>query len=147
MVIVFRFIPPPVAIHSGDAGVVSTTADYQQFTQCILNKGELNGVRLLGAKTVDLMTCNHLPSALPLIAFEGSEPLLGVGIGLGFSLILDTAQSAVMGPVVDHGWGGYAETLFSFDPKEDMIAILITHYLPSQTYPIRKEFRTAVSQV
>jgi CubicO group peptidase (beta-lactamase class C family) len=137
---------PPVALHSGGSGLVSTTADYLQFSQCILNKGELNGVRLLGPKTVALMTCNHLPAVLLPIAFEGTEPMLGMGFGLGFSVMLDTAQTGVMGSVGDHGWGGYAETFFWIDPKEDMIAILMSQYLPSQTYPIRKEFRTSVYQ-
>jgi len=137
---------PPVALHSGGAGLVSTTADYLQFSQCILNKGELNGVRLLGPKTVALMTCNHLPAVLLPIAFEGTEPMLGMGFGLGFSVMLDTAQTGMMGSVGDHGWGGYAETFFWIDPKEDMIAILMSQYLPSQTYPIRKEFRTSVYQ-
>jgi CubicO group peptidase (beta-lactamase class C family) len=137
---------PPVAMHSGGSGLVSTTADYLKFTQCILNKGELNGVRLLGPKTVALMTSNHLPAALLPIAFEGTEPMLGMGFGLGFGVMLDTAQTGVMGSEGDHGWGGYAETFFWIDPKEDLIAILMTQYLPSQTYPIRKEFRTTVYQ-
>jgi len=137
---------PPVVMHSGGAGLVSTTADYLRFSQCILNKGELNGVRLLGPKTVELMTCNHLPPELLPIAFEGTEPMLGMGFGLGFGVMLDTAQTGVMGSLGDHGWGGYAETFFWIDPKEDLIAILMSQYLPSQTYPIRKEFRTVVYQ-
>ncbi len=137
---------PPVALHSGGSGLVSTTADYLQFAQCILNKGELNGVRLLGHKTVGLMTCNHLPAALLPIAFEGAKPMLGMGYGLGFGVMLDTAQTGVMGSVGDHGWGGYAETYFLIDPQEELIAILMTQYLPSQTYPIRDEFRTSVYQ-
>jgi CubicO group peptidase (beta-lactamase class C family) len=137
---------PPVTLHSGGSGLVSTPLDYLKFAQCVMNKGELNGVRLLGPKTVELMICNHLPSALLPIAFEGTEPMLGMGYGLGFGVMLDTAQTGMMGSVGDHGWGGYAETYFWIDPKEDLIAILMTQYLPSQTYPIRKEFRTAVYQ-
>lgn len=137
---------PPLKLHSGGGGLVSTTSDYLKFAQCILNKGELNGVRLLGSKTVELMTSNHLtPNLLP-IAFEGSVPMLGTGFGLGFSVTLDVAQNAVMGSVGDHGWGGYAETFFWIDPQLSLIAILMAQYLPSQTYPIRKEFRTAVYQ-
>jgi CubicO group peptidase (beta-lactamase class C family) len=137
---------PPVTLHSGGSGLVSTASDYLQFARCILNKGELDGVRLLGPKTVELMTCNHLPLTLLPIAFEGSEPMLGMGFGLGFAVMLDTAQSGVMGSAGDLSWGGYAETFFCVDPKEDLIAILMAQYLPSQTYPIRKEFRTAVYQ-
>jgi len=137
---------PPVTLYSGGSGLVSTTSDYLKFAQCILNGGELNGVRLLGPKTVALMTTNHLPAPLLPIAFEGTEPMLGMGFGLGFGVMLDPAQTGVMGSVGDHGWGGYAETFFWIDPKEDLIANLMTQYLPSQTYPIRKEFRTAVYQ-
>jgi CubicO group peptidase (beta-lactamase class C family) len=135
-----------VTLHAGGSGLVSTTSDYLRFAQCILNRGELEGVRLLGPKTVELMTCNHLPPAVLPIAFEGMEPMLGMGFGLGFSVMLDFAQTGLMGSLGDHGWGGYAETLFWIDPKEDMVALLMTQYLPSQTYPIRKEFRTAVYQ-
>jgi len=137
---------PPVAFHSGGAGLISTTADYLKFCQFILNKGESNGVRLLGSRTVEFMTCNHLPSTLIPIAFEGVEPMLGMGFGLGFAVMLDAAQSGVMGSPEDHSWGGYAETFFWIDPVEDMIAILMTQYLPSHTYSIRKEFRTSVYQ-
>ena len=137
---------PPVKMDSGGGGLVSTTADYLKFAQFMLNKGELNGVRLLAPKTAELMTSNHLTSNLLPIAFEGSVPMMGTGFGLGFSVTLDVAQNAVMGSVGEHGWGGYAETFFWIDPKENLIALLMTQYLPSQTYPIRKEFRTAVYQ-
>ena len=137
---------PPLILHSGGSGLVSTASDYLQFARCILNKGEVDGIRLLGPKTVELMICNHLPQALLPIAFEGSEPMLGMGFGLGFGVMLDAAQSGVMGSVGDHSWGGYAETFFWIDPQEDLIAILMTQYMPSQRYPIRKEFRTAVYQ-
>ena len=137
---------PPVTLQSGGSGLISTTSDYRQFAQFILNKGELDGVRLLGPRTVEMMTCNHLPIALIPIAFEGAEPMLGMGFGLGFGVMLDAAQSGVMGSVGDHSWGGYAETFFWIDPVEDMFAILMSQYLPSQTYPIRKEFRTSVYQ-
>ncbi len=137
---------PPVVTHSGGSGLVSTTSDYLQFAQCVLNKGELNGVRLLGPRTVELMTCNHLPVELFPISYEGMEPMLGMGFGLGFGVMLDPSQSGMMGSIGDHGWGGYAETYFWIDPQEEMIAILMSQYQPSQTYPIRKEFRTAVYQ-
>jgi CubicO group peptidase (beta-lactamase class C family) len=74
---------PRVTLQSGGSGLVSTTSDYRQFAQFILNKGELDGVRLLGPRTVEMMTCNHLPVALMPIAFEGEVPMLGMGFGLG----------------------------------------------------------------
>ena len=137
---------PPVALYAGGSGLVSTTTDYLKFAQFILNKGELNGVILLAPKTVEFMTSNHLPTALLPIAFEGTDPMLGMGFGLGFSVMLDVAQTGVMGSVGDHGWGGYAETFFWIDPQLSLIGLLMTQYLPSGMYPIRKEFRTAVYQ-
>jgi len=137
---------PPVSFHAGGSGLVSTTADYLRFARCILNKGQLEGTRLLGPKTVTLMTCNHLPNNLLPIAYEGSEPMLGMGYGLGFGVMLDPAQAGMMGTVGDHSWGGNAETYFWIDPDEELIAILMSQYQPSQTYPIRKEFRSVVYQ-
>lgn len=137
---------PPVTLHAGGSGLVSTTDDYLKFASCILNKGELQGKRLLAPKTVELVTSNHLAQELLPISYEGMEPMLGMGYGLGFGVMLDTAQAGMMGSVGDHGWGGYAETYFWIDPQEDLIAILMSQYQPSQTYPIRKEFRTAVYQ-
>ena len=137
---------PSVKFHSGGAGLVSTTFDYLKFAQFVLNKGELDGVRLLAPMTVELMTSNHLPSALLPITFEGTDPMLGMGFGLGFSVMLDVAQTGVMGSVGDHGWGGYAETFFWIDPQLSLIGLLMAQYLPSGSYPIRKEFRTAVYQ-
>ena len=137
---------PPVALHAGGSGLVSTTDDYLKFALCILNKGELDGVRLLGPKTVELITCSHLPEHVLPIAYEGSEPMLGMGYGLGFGVMLDPAQAGMMGSVGDHGWGGAAETYFWIDPEEQLIAIQMSQYQPSQTYPIRKEFRAAVYQ-
>ena len=136
----------PRRIEPGGSGLLSTTGDYLKFAQCVLNKGELNPVRLLGRKTVELMTSNHLPLKLLPIVFEGSVPIMGTGFGLGFSVSVDVAQNAAPGSVGEHGWAGYAETYFWIDPQEEVIALLMTQYLPSQTYPIRKEFKAAVYQ-
>jgi len=137
---------PPVSLQSGGSGLISTIPDFLNFAQCILNKGELNGTRLLGPKTVELMTSNHLKPSLMPIAFEGTVPMLGMGFGLGFGVMVDPALSGIMGSVGDYSWGGYAETYFWNDPKEELIAIFMTQYLPSQFYPIRKEFRSVVYQ-
>jgi len=136
----------PVKLQAGGSGLLSTTSDYLKFAQCMLNKGEVNDVRLLGRKTIELMTSNHLQSHLLPIAFEGSVPMMGTGFGLGFSVSVDVAQNAVPGSVGEYGWGGYAETYFWVDPQEELVGLLMTQYLPSQTYPIRKEFKAAVYQ-
>jgi CubicO group peptidase (beta-lactamase class C family) len=132
-------------LYCGGSGLVSTTADYLRFAQLVLNKGELDGVRLLGPRTVELMTTNHLPPALLPIRM-GAEQMPGFGFGLGFSVMMDVAQSGMMGSVGLHGWGGWASTHFWVDPREQLIGILMLQYIPSGTYPITSEFRTLVYQ-
>jgi CubicO group peptidase (beta-lactamase class C family) len=134
-----------VRLYSGGHGLVSTTADYLRFAQLVLNKGELDGVRLLGPKTVELMTTNHLPPALMPIAM-GEEQMPGFGFGLGFSAMMDVAQSGMMGSVGLHGWGGWANTHFWVDPQEQLIGILMLQYVPSGTHPVTNDFRTLVYQ-
>jgi CubicO group peptidase (beta-lactamase class C family) len=134
-----------VRLYSGGHGLVSTTADYLRFAQLVLNKGELDGVRLLGPKTMELMTTNHLPPALMPIAM-GEEQMPGFGFGLGFSVMMDVAQSGMMGSVGLHGWGGWANTHFWVDPQEQLIGILMLQYVPSGTYPVTNDFRTLVYQ-
>ena len=134
-----------VRLHSGGHGLVSTAADYQRFAQMVLNRGELDGVRLLGPKTVKLMTTNHLPPALLPIAM-GEEQMPGFGFGLGFSVLIDAAQAGIMASVGTHGWGGWASTMFWIDAQEQLIGILMLQYIPSGTYPIREDFRTLVYQ-
>jgi len=132
-------------LHSGGHGLVSTTADYLRFAQMVLNGGELDGVRLLGPKTVELMTANHLPPPLFPIAM-GEVQMRGFGFGLGFSVLMDVAQAGVMGSVGTHGWGGWASTKFWIDPQEGLIGILMLQYIPSDAYPIGEDFRTLVYQ-
>ena len=134
-----------VRLYSGGHGLVSTTADYLRFAQLVLNKGELDGVRLLGPRTMELMTTNHLPPALMPIAM-GEEQMPGFGFGLGFSVMMDVAQSGMMGSVGLHGWGGWANTHFWVDPQEQLIGILMLQYVPSGTYPVTSDFRTLVYQ-
>ncbi len=137
---------PPVEAHFGGSGAVSTMHDYYRFTSCLLNNGQLDGVRLLGRKTVERLRMNHIgPDLLP-ISFEFSPPYYGWGFGLIGSVTIDVAQSGLMGSNGDYGWGGYAETFFWIDPKEELIAINMTQCIPSSHYPIRKDFRTAVYQ-
>ncbi|NIO71970.1 MAG: serine hydrolase [Anaerolineae bacterium] len=134
-----------VRLDSGGHGLVSTTADYLRFAQLVLNKGELDGVCLLGPRTMELMTTNHLPPALMPIAM-GEEQMPGFGFGLGFSVMMDVAQSGMMGSVGLHGWGGWANTHFWVDPQEQLIGILMLQYVPSGTYPVTNDFRTLVYQ-
>jgi CubicO group peptidase (beta-lactamase class C family) len=134
-----------VRLFCGGSGLVSTTSDYFRFSQCLLNGGELNGVRLLGRKTVEWMRSNHLrPELLPIDT--GEDPMPGLGFGLGFSVMLDPTQSDYMGSIGAYGWGGWASTYFWIDPHEELITILMTQYIPSNWHPIRKEIRALVYQ-
>jgi CubicO group peptidase (beta-lactamase class C family) len=133
----------PRPICSGGGGLVSTAADYMRFCQFMLNEGELDGVRLLGCKTVDLMTSNHLRgdmAAMGMPRFSESS-YEGVGFGLGFSVMLDPARAQILGTAGEYAWGGAASTAFWVDPVEDMAVILLTQLMPSSTYPIRRELR------
>ena len=128
---------------SGGGGLVSTLDDYLQFCRFMLNKGALNGVRLLGRKTVELMTSNHLPGDLAAMgqARFSESSYTGIGLGLGFSVMLDPAKAQILGTPGEFAWGGAASTAFWIDPAEDMAVVLLTQLLPSSTYPIRKELR------
>lgn len=134
-----------VSLYSGGHGLVSTAADYLRFAQFILNKGELDGARLLGPKTVELMTANHLPPAILPIAM-GAEQMPGLGFGLGFSVMLDVALSGMMGSVGLHSWGGWAKTHFWVDPQEQIIGILMLQHIYTGSHPAIADFRTLVYQ-
>lgn len=110
---------------SGGGGLVSTTADYLRFCQMLLNKGELDGTRLLGRKTVEYMTSNHLPADLLPMAVD-AKPDPGYGFGLGVNVMLDPTAAGRLASVGEFGWGGAAYTHFWIDPLEDLIAIMMT---------------------
>ena len=133
----------PRAIQSGGGGLVSTAGDYMRFCRMMLGGGTLHGERLLGRKTVALMTRNHLRgdmAAMGQARFSESS-YEGIGFGLGFSVMLDPARAAIVGSPGEYAWGGAASTAFWIDPAEDMAVVMLTQLTPSSTYPIRKELR------
>jgi len=133
----------PRKLCSGGGGLVSTVGDYLRFCEMLRRKGELDGVRLLGRKTVEYMTVNHLPGDMAAMGqprFSESS-YEGIGFGLGFSVMLDPARAQIVGSPGEFAWGGAASTAFWVDPQEDMIVILLTQLMPSSTWPIRKELR------
>ena len=135
-------------ITGGGGGLVSTGGDYMRFCQMMLNKGVLGGARLLGRKTVELMTSNHLNgdmAAMGQARFSESS-YHGIGFGLGFSVTLDPAKAQILGSAGEYAWGGAASTAFWIDPAEDMAVILMTQLMPSSTYPIRRELRVLTYQ-
>jgi CubicO group peptidase (beta-lactamase class C family) len=141
------FLSPPDFV-SGGGGLCSTAADYLTFCRALINGGELEGVRLLGPKTLALMTSNHLPGGRYLP--ETSRSLFseasydGIGFGLGFSVTVDPAKTLIPGSVGEYSWGGAATTAFWIDPAEELITVFMTQVLPSSAYPIRRELRTMV---
>jgi len=133
-----------VRLHAGGHGLVSTAADFLRFARLVRNGGELGGTRLLGRKTVELMTLNHLPQAL--LPLRMGDPWPGFGYGLGFGVLVDLAQSGIMGSVGNVRWSGYANTHFWIDPQEDLIGMLLLQYLPGGTHPVTDDFKTLVYQ-
>ncbi len=124
--------------HAGGAGLQSTAADYMRFCQMMLNEGELDGVRLLGRKTVELMTMNHIP--------DDWQPLwrTGSGFGLGFAVVTDVADTQSLGSLGTYSWGGLASTTFWIDPVEDLIAIMMTQLIGDS--PFHPQFRVLTYQ-
>ena len=133
----------PRAIASGGGGLVSTAADYMRFCRMMLGRGALDGARLLGRKTIELMTANHLGGDMASMgqARFSESSYEGIGFGLGFSVMLDPARAQIMGSPGEYAWGGAASTGFWIDPAEDLAVVLLTQLMPSSTYPIRKELR------
>lgn len=135
---------------SGGGGLVSTIDDYFRFAQMLLNKGELDGTRILGRKTIELMTSNHMPGNGDLASMGQSvfseTPYDGIGFGLGFSVMLNPPTANILGTPGEFAWGGAASTYFFVDPGEDLLAIQLTQLLPSSAYPVRRELRVLTYQ-
>ena len=113
----------------GTLGLWSTANDYARFAQMLLNGGELDGVRILGRKTVELMSRNHLPPGIAQGGQPGTmEP--GTGYGLGVSVTLDPAAAGNLGSAGAFGWSGAATTWFTIDPAEKLVAVLMTQQFP-----------------
>jgi len=129
----------PRTFFSGGGGLVSTTADYIRFAQMLLNNGKLDGAQLLGRKTLELMTMNHVASESH--PFENQSS----GFGLGFSVAVNVATSKALGSVGSFGWGGAAATNFWVDPEEEIIGLFMTQ-LMNNPYPVHQEFRVLVYQ-
>jgi CubicO group peptidase (beta-lactamase class C family) len=141
------YLSPPSLV-SGGGGLCSTTADYLTFCRALINGGELGGVRLLGPKTLQLMTSNHLPGGLDLPGMSRSlfseATYNGIGFGLGFAVTMEPAKTLIPGSPGEYNWGGAATTSFWIDPAEELITIFMTQVLPSSAYPLRRELRTLV---
>ena len=133
---------------SGGGGLVSTSLDYHRFCTMLLNGGTLDGTRILGRKTIELMTTNHLPGGGDLASLSRSmfseATNAGIGFGLGFAVTQDVASTLVPGSVGDYYWGGLFSTAFFIDPVERLHMIFMTQLSPSSLYPVRREIRTMI---
>ncbi|MDI1267980.1 MAG: serine hydrolase [Polaromonas sp.] len=127
------------AMESGGGGLLSTAMDYARFLQFMRNRGELDGVRLLGSRTVDFMTADHL-GAIPV---TGDVLPPGYGFGLGFAVRSATGIASVPGSKGLYYWGGIAGTTFFVDPAEDLYAVLMIQ-APNQRDHYRPLFRSLV---
>ena len=142
-----KFLGTPV-MHSGGGGLVSTLPDYLRFTEMMRRGGVLDEVRILGRKSVDLMMMNHLPGDLASMgqATFSEMPMVGIGFGLGGSVLLDPARAQILGSTGEFAWGGVASTGFWIDRTEDLSVIFLTQLTPSSAWPIRRELRVLTYQ-
>ena len=140
---------PPDCL-SGGGGLVSSAGDYARFTRMLLRGGELDGVRVLGPRTLRLMTSNQLPGGADLEQY--GRPLFsettfdGVGFGLGFSVVENPVAARFPASRGEFAWGGAASTAFWVDPAERLEVLFLTQLLPSSTYPLRSQLHQLVHQ-
>jgi CubicO group peptidase (beta-lactamase class C family) len=137
------------AFLSGGGGLVSTMPDYYRFCQMLVNGGELDGTRILGPKTVELMSTNHLPGGgqlrdYALASSYGEVGFDGMGFGLTMAVSQGPAATQVIGSPGEFMWGGAASTIFWVDPVEQLVAIFMTQLMPSRTYNFRGQLKTLV---
>ncbi len=138
----------PPKLLSGGGGLISTADDYSRFTSMLVAGGALDGVRLLGPRTLAFMTRNHLPGGGTLTTLGRGQfaetAYDGVGFGLGFGVSVDPVATKVTTTPGEFTWGGLASTAFWVDPTEQLTAHFYTQLVPSATYPIRTELRQLV---
>ncbi len=133
---------------SGGGGLVGTLADYHRFCAMLVNRGELDGARIISPKTLDLMTANHLPGGADLTQLSESlfseSQNAGIGFGLGFACVIDPAKTLLPGSKGEFYWGGAYSTAFFVDPLEGITMVFMTQLYPSSAYPIRRQLKTMI---
>jgi CubicO group peptidase (beta-lactamase class C family) len=146
-----RYFSPP-KLESGGGGLVGTAADYLRFCRMLLNKGELDGVRLLSPQSVAQMSRNQLPGGKeiadlsPVTDAFNESGYRGIGFGLGVAVTLDPARVGIPGSVGEFAWGGMASTAFFVDPKEDMAMVFMTQVITdtARRVKLRRDLRTLI---
>ncbi|HET9077012.1 MAG TPA: serine hydrolase domain-containing protein [Acidimicrobiales bacterium] len=142
------YLEPPSFL-AGGGGLVSTLGDYIRFCRMLLGGGELDGRRVLGRKTVELMTVNHLPGGasmaeMSLTGGYGEVGFEGMGFGLSMAVGQGPAATGLIGSPGEYMWGGAASTTFWIDPAEELIVVFMTQLLPSGTFDFRGQLKTLV---
>jgi CubicO group peptidase (beta-lactamase class C family) len=132
-----NYVEGPRVAFSGGAGLLSTASDYARFLQMLLHGGELDGVRILSPKTVDLMAVDHL---------DGIEYEPGLGFGLGFRVTLDVGARGVPGSLGEYGWGGAYHSTYWIDPEEELVVVYFTQLIPSGGLDDHGKLRALVYQ-
>lgn len=130
-----EYVDGPRACFSGGAGLLSTASDYARFLQMLLNGGELDGARLLGPKTIELMTSN----AVGTLHNNGK-----FGFGLGFEITEHVGRAQRPGSVGEFGWGGAYHTQMWVDPKEELVVLYMTQTLPSGPLDLQPRVRALI---
>ena len=137
----------PPSFLSGGGGLTGTTADYLRFCEMLRNRGDLDGERIIGSRTLDLMTKNHLAGGRDLtrmaVGAFSETAYEGVGFGLGFAMSLSEVETGALGEG-DFYWGGAASTIFWVDPKEDLSVVFMTQLMPSATFNFRGQLKNII---
>ena len=132
---------------SGGGGLVSTTADYAKFCEMLRLQGTIDGVEIIGSRTLALMTKNHIAGGADLsqsaMGAFSETAYEGVGFGLGFASTLDEVASGTVG-AGDYYWGGAASTIFWVDPIEDLYVVFMTQLMPSATFNFRGQLKNII---
>ncbi|CAB4536976.1 MAG: serine hydrolase [Actinobacteria bacterium] len=134
----------PEVFQRGGVGLFSTVADYMRFGQMLAAGGVLDGERVVGRKTLELMHANHVPAELLPYELLGL-PNPGMGFGLGSRVMLDVAATAGSGSVGEYGWAGAAKTYYWVDPAEELVGVFMSQYMTGMQLPER-DFRSLVYQ-
>jgi CubicO group peptidase (beta-lactamase class C family) len=138
----------PKTFFAGGSGLVSTASDYFRFAEMLRRGGELDGVRILGPRTVKYMATNHLPNGADLfrcaVGSFSEARYEGTGFGLGFHVTLDPVRAQVPSSVGEFGWGGMASTAFWVDPVEELVVVFMTQFIPSTTFNFRGQLKSLI---
>lgn len=141
-----RFQNP--SFYSGGGGLLSTVGDYHRFCQMLLQGGSLDGNRVIGPRTLDYMTRNHIPGNADMSEYAigsfSESAYEGVGFGLGFATKLDPVRNGHPASAGSFYWGGLASTLFWVDPVEELTVVFMTQLMPSSTFDFRGQLENIV---